>query len=68
MCPGEEFNVEMALREALGMPLCTAIRTSKSKSTHPMPLLARQGNIHRRDGQGKGFDVGRLGITDSDWT
>ncbi len=40
---GAEQDVELALREAL----------DNAVSTHPLPLLARQGNINRRDGSGK---------------
>src|SRR6266853_5263609 len=31
----------------------------ENKSTHPLPLRTRQGNIHRGDASGKGFDFGK---------
>jgi hypothetical protein len=52
--PGKEFDVELALREALENAIVHGNQEDpKNKSTHPLPLPARQGNIHRRDGSRK---------------
>src|SRR5258705_6708097 len=53
---GDEFGVELALREALGNAVARQSRRSRNKSTRSLSLRARQRNIHRRDGSRKGFD------------
>ena len=55
--PGEEFDIELALREALEQ--CSRARQpgrSRNKSTHPLPLPARQELSIVVTDQGKGFD------------
>ena len=52
--PGAEADVELALREALDNAVVHGQSGRfEDKSTHPLPLRARQRNINRGDGSGQ---------------
>jgi len=55
--PGDEFGVELALREALGNAVVHGNREDPETKVHVRcRWRARRRNIHRRDGSREGFD------------
>jgi serine/threonine-protein kinase RsbW len=65
---GKEFDVELALREALGNAVVHGNQEDpEANSARPLPLRARRRSIHRRDGSRKGFDFAKALGCDLAW-